>query len=133
MITSFEPVYKELEKLLIEKLPDYIQKINKKYNGRVMLKTFENTELEENCLKTPCFRFLSHKATFTEKDRIIGFTEFNTDFEIKLGEHETYKICRFWRYVEAIKLMLSESETEFDYDLNEADDFKFTIRVTVEF
>ena len=132
MITSYEPVYKELEKLLIEKLPDYIQKINIKYNDQIILKTFENKELEENCLKLPCFKFITYRATYSEKDRIICNTEFKIDFEIKLGEHETYKIWKFDRYIQAISLMLDETETMYTYTISEEDDFKFTIMVTVE-
>ena len=29
MIKSFEPVYKEIEELFIQRLPEYIEKINK--------------------------------------------------------------------------------------------------------
>ena len=132
MITSYEPVYKELEKLLIEKLPDYIQKINIKYNDQIILKPFENKELEENCLKQPCFKFIIYRATYSEKDRIICNTEFKIAFEIKLNEHETYKIWKFDRYIQAISLMLDETETEYTYSISEEEDFKFTIMVTVE-
>ena len=133
MITSYEPVYKELENLLIEKLPDYIQKINIKYNDQIILKPFENKELEENCLKLPCFKFITYRATYSEKDRIIRNTEFKIDFEIKLGEYETYKIWKFDRYIQAISLMLDEIETEYTYTISEEEDCKFTIMVTVEF
>ena len=132
MITSYEPVYKELEKLLIEKLPDYIQKINIKYNDQIILKHFENKELEENCLKQPCFKFITYRATYSEKDRIICNTEFKIAFEIKLNEHETYKIWKFDRYIQAISLLLDETETEYTYSISEEEDFKFTIMVTVE-
>ena len=133
MITSFESVYKELEKLLIEKLPEYIQKINIKYNDGIILKPFENTALEENCIKLPCFKFITYKATYSEKDRIICNTEFKIAFEIKLNEHETYKIWKFDRYIQAISLLLDETETEYTYSISEEEDFKFTIIVVVEF
>ncbi len=132
MITSYEHVYKELEKLLIEKLPDYIQKINIKYNDQIILKPFENKELEENCLKQPCFKFITYRATYSEKDRIICNTEFKIAFEIRLNEHETYKIWKFDRYIQAINLMLVETETEYSYSISEEEYFKFTIMVTVE-
>lgn len=45
MIKSFEPVYKELEELLVQKLVDYIEKVNKKYNDGIILKTLENHSL----------------------------------------------------------------------------------------
>lgn len=54
---SFEPVYKELEYLLIQKLPECIEKINKEHNDGIMLKPFENKALEENCIKLPSFTF----------------------------------------------------------------------------
>lgn len=133
MIKSFEPVYKEIEKLIIEKLPDYIQKINMKYNDGVILKPFENKDLEENCLTQPCFIFTSERAAFSEKDRIIGFAQFYTYFEIKTGVNEKNKVCRFWRYIEAIDLMLSEEETQFDYETDEAGKNMVQIMVTVEF
>ncbi len=132
MIKSFEPVYKELEKLLIEKLPDYIQKINIKYNDQIILKPFENKELEVNWLKQPCFKFITYRATYSEKDRIICNTEFKINFEIKLNEYETFKIWKFERYIQAINIMLEETETEYTYTINEEEDFKFTIMVTVE-
>ena len=54
---SFESVYKELEDLFIKQLPDYIEKVNKAHNDGIILKPFENTTLEEECLRTPCFKF----------------------------------------------------------------------------
>nr|WP_318716081.1 hypothetical protein [uncultured Treponema sp.] len=48
---NFKPVYKELENLIINKLPEYIEKINKEHNDGIILKPFENKSLEENCIK----------------------------------------------------------------------------------
>lgn len=48
---NFKPVYKELENLIINKLPGYIEKINKEHNDGIILKPFENKSLEENCIK----------------------------------------------------------------------------------
>ena len=50
---SFEIVYKELEYLLIQKLPENIEKINKEHNDGIILKLFENKSLGENCIRTP--------------------------------------------------------------------------------
>lgn len=133
LMKSFEPVYKELEELFIEKLPEFIITINKKYNDQLILKQFENNKLEEKSFNQPYFKLLQHKGTATNKDRIIEKTVFCIVFEIKQEELETFKICRFWRYIEAIALMLSETETEFKYKLFEEDNFKFTIIVTVDF
>lgn len=51
---NFESVYKEPENLFIKQLPDYIEKVNKAHNDGIILKSFENTTLEEECLKSPC-------------------------------------------------------------------------------
>ena len=48
---NFKPVYKELENLIINKLPEYIEKINKEHNDGIILKPSENKSLEENCIK----------------------------------------------------------------------------------
>ena len=81
---SFEPVYKELEYLLIQKLPDYIEKINKEHNDGIILKPFENTSLSENCIKTPSFIFNIEETEYSEKDRIIENTIYTISLEIKL-------------------------------------------------
>lgn len=71
---NFKPVYKELENLIINKLPDYIEKINKEHNDGIILKPFENKSLEENCIKTPSFPFKLEETEYEEKDRIIEDT-----------------------------------------------------------
>lgn len=71
---SFETVYNELEELLIKKLPEYIEKINKEYNDGTILKEFSNKKLNEECLKQPGFKFLIENAEYDEKDRIIENT-----------------------------------------------------------
>lgn len=47
---SFEPVYKELEYLFIQKLPECIEKINKEHNDGIMLKPFVSKRIASNCL-----------------------------------------------------------------------------------
>ena len=114
---SFEPVYKELEYLLIQKLPEYIEKINKEYNDGIILKPFENTSLSENCIKTPSFIFNMEETEYSEKDRIIENTVFKVSFEFKLLSEMKQKTIFFWRYVEAIQSMLNESETKYLYKI----------------
>ena len=63
---SFEIVYKELEYLLIQKLPESIEKINKEHNDGIILKPFENKSLEENCIKTPSFTFNIEETEYSE-------------------------------------------------------------------
>lgn len=111
---SFEPVYKEIEDLFINKLPDYIEKINKEHNDGILIKPFENKNLDENCIKTPAFKFGIEKSEYTEKDRIIENTIFTLSFEIKLPPAYEKQIIVLWRYAEAINRMLEELE---DYEL----------------
>ncbi len=114
---NFEPVYTELEELFIQKLPDFIEKINKEYNDGIIIKTFENTFLEENCIKTPSFIFNIEETEYSEKDRIIENTVFKVSFELKLLSEMKQKTNFFWRYVEAIQSMLNESETKYLYKI----------------
>lgn len=107
----FETVYKKLENLLIRKLPEYIEKINKKYNDNLILKPFENTSLEENCIKQPCFKFFIDNAEYSEKDRIIENTIFQFTFEIKLSSTKN-ELSILWRYIEAINKMLIEEDSD---------------------
>ena len=112
---SFETVYKELEELFIQKLPDFIEKINKEYNDGIIIKTFENTSLEENCIKTPSFIFNIEETEYSEKDRIIENTIFTICFEIQLLPSTEQETTLFWRYAETINKMLCESECTHNY------------------
>ena len=71
---NFEPVYKELENLFINKLPEDIEKINKEHNDGIILKPFENKSLEENCIKTPSFSF---KFEETEHSFLCTISQIN--------------------------------------------------------
>lgn len=79
---DFEPVYKELENLLCNNLPEYVEKINKEHNDGIILKSFENKSLEENCIKTPSFSFKLEETEYEEKDRIIENTIYTIILEI---------------------------------------------------
>ena len=37
LINNFETIYKELENLLINRLPEYIEKINKEHNDGIIV------------------------------------------------------------------------------------------------
>ncbi|MCI7567480.1 MAG: hypothetical protein SOT46_05345 [Treponema sp.] len=113
---NFEEVYKEMEKLFIEKLPTYIEKINEKKNDGLIIQPFNNTSLEENCIKQPCFGIVFNGGVHSVKDRIIETDKFNVKIEIKLPGSQK-KLAVFWRYVEAINLMIDEEETFFDYEI----------------
>ncbi len=134
MIKSFEPVYKELEELFIHKLPEYIEKINKEYNDGIILTRFENTELEEESLRTPSFKFKLEESENEEKDRIIENTIFKVSFEIKLQPHTENKTKVLWRYFEAIKItLLSENDISLWQCIEIADiiNKKITIKITI--
>ena len=107
---SFEIVYKELEYLLIQKLPESIEKINKENNDEIILKPFENKSLEENCIKTPSFTFNIEETEYSEKDRIIENTVFSIRLEIKLPSYMESKVILLCRYLEAIEKTLSDNE-----------------------
>ena len=125
---SFETVYKELEYLLIQKLPESIEKINKENNDGIILKPFENKSLEENCIKTPSFTFDIEESEYSEKDRIIENTVFTISLEIKL---QSYKASLFWRYVEGFQNMVNEYESDNLYEICKIEKNKIYIRITL--
>ena len=114
---NFEPVYKELEKLFINKLPEYIEKINKEHNDGIILKPFENKSLEENCIKTPSFSFKLEETEYEEKDRIIENTIYTISLEIKLPQFYESQIIELWRYIETINRMITEEATDYKYQI----------------
>lgn len=105
----FEEVYKELETLFIEKLPDYIEKINKEHNDGLILKAFENSRLEENCINLPSFKFAFEEAEYEEKDRIIENTVYEVSFELKLQSNTENQTILLSRYIEAINFMIEDT------------------------
>ena len=114
---NFEPVYKELENLFINKLPECIEKINKEHNDGIILKPFENKSLEENCIKTPSFSFKLEETEYEEKDRIIENTIYTISLEIKLPQFYENPIIVMWRYIEAIKRMIAEETSDYKYQI----------------
>ena len=131
MIYTFEPVCDEIETLFINKLPDYIEKINKQYNDGIVLKRFENRNLNAESIKQPCFFFDYMTATLEPKDRIIENEIFILAFDIKLQEKGKLKTKIFWRYLEAMQLMFKEEETTFPYKISEINKNKIIIHVTI--
>ena len=114
-MNNFESVYKELENLFINKLPDYIEKINVEHNDGIIIKPFENTKLEENCIKFPAFKFAFEQAEYKEKDRIIENTVYEVSFEIRLPTGLENDVTLLCRYVEAIQKMLLEENDNLMY------------------
>lgn len=128
---SFESVYKELKELFIQKLPDYIEKINKEHNDVLILKPFANTSLSENCIKAPSFAFNIEESEYSEKDRIIENTIFTVSFELKLPSELKQKTLLFWRYVEAIQILFEESESDYLYEIKRIKEFKIIIQIVL--
>ena len=126
---NFEPVYKELENLFINKLPEYIEKINKEHNDGIILKTFENTTLEENCINAPSFIFNIEETDYSEKDRIIENTVFSISLEIKLQSHTENRIILLCRYLEAIEKTLSDNENWLECKIVNISANKIFIRI----
>ena len=115
---SFEPVYKELEYLLIQKLPEYIEKVNKEYNDGIILKPFETTSLSENCIKTPSFIFNIEETEYSEKDRIIENTIYTISLEIKLPSNTEDEQITFWRYTETVIKMIYGEDTKYFFEVS---------------
>ncbi len=127
----FETVYKELENLFIEKLPDYIERTNKEHNDGIILNSFENTKLEENCINLPSFKFSFEQAEYEEKDRIIENSVYEVSFEIKLQEHTENRTIRLSRYIEAINLMIEDNPLWQDCRITNIKKNTIFIRITV--
>lgn len=128
---SFEPIYKELEELFIHNLPDYIEKINRNYNDGILIKKFENRTLDEDCIKKPCFKFSLEDSEYSEKDRIIENTVFSISLEIKLQSHTEKTSILFWRYVESIKNLIDEYESDNLFGIYKTEKNKIFIRITL--
>ena len=109
MIT-FEDILPHLCELFIEKLPLYIEEINKIHNDGLIIYPFENKTLFENCQKLPCFKIELQEAEYSEKDRIIENTVFDFSLEIKIKYNGDTKLLETSRYVQAIDKMLNETE-----------------------
>lgn len=113
MIKKFESIYKKLEYLFIQILPEYIDKINKEYNDGIIIKPFVNTKLTEECLKIPCFKFELLETECSEKDRIIENNIYNFSLEIKTKNVNNEEIKEIFRYYHAIDKMLIETNTSY--------------------
>ncbi len=128
---SFEPVYKELENLLIQKLPEYIEKINKEHNDEIILKPFENKSLEENCIKTPSFKIDIEETEYSEKDRIVENTIYTVSIELKLQQNTELRPIIFSRYSEAIVLIIQKNDMWIDCKITNSKGNKIIMRITV--
>lgn len=130
-MNNFESVYKELENLFINKLPDYIKKINVEHNDGIIIKPFENTKLEENCINLPAFNFALEQAEYEEKDRIIENTVYEISLDIKLHPNTDKQTIIFFRYAEAINMTIKDSENWQDCRIMNIKGKKIFIKITV--
>lgn len=112
MIT-FEDILPHLCELFIEKLPLYIEEINKIHKDGLIIHPFENKTLFENCQKLPCFKFELQEAEYSEKDRIIENTVFDFSFEITIKTETNKKIIEIYRYIKIINKLIKENQTDF--------------------
>ena len=128
---NFETVYKELEDLFIKQLPDYINKVNIAHNDGIILKPFENTKLEEDCLRLPSFKFKLEETEYTEKDRIIENENYSFSIEIKLEPNIAYKYIFISRYVEAVDNMIGDVESFQDIVITGVKEDTIYIQITV--
>ena len=130
-MNNFESVYKELEYLFINKLPDYIEKINVEHNDGIIIKPFENTKLEDNCINLPSYSFALEQAEYEEKDRIIENSVYEISLDIKLHPNTDKQTIIFFRYAEAINMTIKESENWQDCRITNIKGKKIFIRITV--
>ena len=128
---SFEPIYKELEYLLIQKLPECIDKTNKEHNDGIILKSFENKSLEENCIKTPSFIFSVEETEYSEKDRIVENTIYTVSIELKLQPNIELRPIIFSRYSEDIALIIQKDDMWIDCKITNSKGNKIVMRITV--
>ena len=126
---SFEPVFKELEYLLIKKLPEKIEKINQEHNDGIILEPFENKSLEENCIKMFFLSFKLEETEYEEKDRIIENEVYKISIEIKIHSNTQNKIIILWRYLEAIQLIFNEEDSAYLYRIENMQGGKVYIRI----
>ena len=130
MIT-FEDILPHLCELFIEKLPLYIEEINKIHNDGLIIYPFENKTLFENCQKLPCFKIELQEAESSEKDRIIENTVFSISLEITLQPHTEKTSILFWRYVESIGNLIDEYESDNLFGIYKTEKNKIFIRITL--
>ena len=130
LINTFETIYKKLENLLINRLPETIEKINKENNDGIILKPFQNTSLEENCIKTPSFSFNLEETEYTEKDRIIENSIFTISLEIKLPPDMQNTII-LYRYFETVEMTIKECESFQEIKILDIKGNKAFIKLTV--
>lgn len=120
---------------MIQKLPEYIDKINKENNDGLIIKPFTNTELIQGNLKLPYFDLNFDEAEQGIKDRIIGYIRYKLTFELFLEKNCKAPILEFCRYRDAIENMLEEDDFEYwnHYNMKSISINKIVLTVLVEY
>ena len=130
---SIESILPILHELLIEKLPLYIERINKEKNDGIIIKEFENKKLFETNIKIPSFKLIQEEAQITEKDRIIENTIFELKMEIKTGKtDEEENLYCLWRYAEAIGNIIEESDLEIEIKITKINNNTLFFRIKID-
>ena len=131
MIT-FENILSTLHELFIEKLPILIEEINKIHNDGLIIYPFENKTLLENCHKLPCFKFELQEAEYSEKNRIIENTVFESSFKIKTKAENEKRIIELCRYEEALEKALKENTWDYiDFSIQKLSNNKIFFRLVL--
>lgn len=120
--------------LMKEKLPEYINKINKEENDGIIIKPFTNTELYQGAFKNPYYTFSFEEVLQGIKDRIIGYVKYKFVIELFLDKTSKQYIDEFCRYVDAINTMLNEDDSEYwqYHNLNTVGTKKLILTISVE-
>ena len=94
-------------------LISYLKKVQVHFgqdnNDGLIIYPFENKTLLENCQKQPCFKFELQETEYSEKNRIIENTVFESSFEIKTKAENDKRIIELCRYEEALEKALKEN------------------------
>lgn len=110
---DFSQIFKRLRFLMIQKLPEYIDKINKEKNDGLIIQPFTNTELIQGNLKVPYFEVNFEESEQGTKDRILGYIKYKLTFEFFLDKNSKDPITEFCRYRDAIYNILHEDDFEY--------------------
>ena len=102
-----------------------------KHNDGIILKSFENKSLEENCIKTPSFIFSVEETEYSEKDRIVENTIYTVSIELKLQPNIELRPIIFSRYSEAIALIIQKDDMWIDCKITNSKGNKIVMRITV--
>ena len=131
---DFIKIYRQLHTLMIDKLPNYIDRENKKNDGYVEIPYFTNTCLDEPNLQLPYFRVSFDEAEQAKKDRILQIIRYKFTIEIYIDKMHKKRLIEFIHYCNAITTMIEEDDFEYWklHQLKSVGDKKLELTVLVE-